>query len=302
MDVREFEEFGHMRQHDRVLYCMGDSEWHGHVYELLRGRPGVVVLHDVRLTGFYRWYAGVERPEDPERALADRIWAMYGDRLPAEAMPGLELDRGLLDRQVDVCVLPFGMPDTVQASRQGTAPGPLIVSLGSGHENGIATLIDAFSLLAVDIPAARLVITSDGGDPAESDRWHRYASDHAPQADIELAGEVSAQRYAELLHAADLAVQLQPLSGGEAPAAVADCIAGGVPTIVTDLGWASELPADAADKVPPGIGPGQLKDRILTLLTDNDTRAEITRAALDYAHGCSFSTAADACLNALNLK
>ena len=35
------------------------------------------------MTGFYRWYAGVERPEEPERALAQRIRAMYGNRVAA---------------------------------------------------------------------------------------------------------------------------------------------------------------------------------------------------------------------------
>ena len=96
IEVREFEQFGDLLQHDRVLYCMGNSEFHGHVYELLRRRPGAVVLHDVRLTGFYRWYAGVERPEDPERAFAERVHAMYGDRLPAEATQGLAV---AFDRQ-----------------------------------------------------------------------------------------------------------------------------------------------------------------------------------------------------------
>ena len=338
VDVREFEQFGDLRQHDRVLYCMGNSGLHGHVYELLRRRPGVVVLHDVRLTGFYRWYAGVERPEDPEQALADRIRAMYGDRLPAEAMPGLgsapdrqaalgvymtqelqsfaercwvhsrfarevlQLDRGPSDREVPVSVLPFGLPDGVQAPRPAAGRSPLIISLGYGEEAiGIATLIDAFALLAVEVPAARLVIAGRAVDTDEPDRWHGYAGEHAPQAAIELAGELSAERYAELLQSADLAVQLQPVAGGEAPATVADCLARGLPTIVTDLGWASELPSDAAEKVPPGVGPGRLKDRIVTLLADNGKRAAITRAALEHARACSFSTVADAYLHTLGL-
>ncbi len=333
--VREFEEFGDLRQHDRVLYCMGNSEFHGHVYELLRRRPSAVVLHDVRLNGFYRWYGGVERPEDPERALAERIAAMYGDRLPAEALQGLasafdrqaslgiymtrelqsyaercfvhsrfarevlELDRGPRDRPVPVSVVPFGVPDAAETSRGVAAPSPLIVSLGYGQGmDGIPTLIDAFALLAAEMPEARLVIAADS---AESDRWHGYASEHAPQAMIELAGGVSAERYAELLRSADLAVQLQSGSGGEAPAALAECLAGGLPAIVTDLGWASELPADAAEKVPTGVTPRQLKDRIAMLLANDTKRAAISRAALKHAHTCSFSKAADAYLHALGL-
>jgi glycosyltransferase involved in cell wall biosynthesis len=336
MEVREFEQFGHLRQHDRVLYCMGNSEFHGHVFELLRRRPGAVVLHDVRLTGFYRWYAGVECPEDPELALDERIRAMYGERLPAEAIQGLgsafdrqvalgiymtrelqsyaercfvhsrfardllELDRGLLDREVRVSVLPFGLPDGIEAPRQAAGSSPLIVSLGLTPESkGIATLIDAFALLAAEMPATRLVIT---GDCAGCEGWHGYASEHAPKADIELAGEVSSERYAELLRSADLAIELQPVTGGEAPAAVADCLASGLPTIVTDLGWASELPGDVAEKVSPGVAPGQLKDRMVRLLADNRNRVAISRAALEHARACSFSRVADAYIHALGLN
>ena len=338
VDGREFEQFGDLRQHDRVVYCMGNSEFHGHVYELLRRRPGAVVLHEVRLSGFYRWYAGVERPEDPERALAERIDAMYGDRLPADARQGLatafdrqaalgiymtrelqsladqcfvhsrsarevlELDRGLLDRQVQVSVVPFALRDAAAPPRGAAGPSPLIASLGPAREvNSVATLIDAFALLAVEMPAARLVIAGHAGDHAASDRWHGYASEHAPNTNIELAGELSAERYAEVLQSADLAVQLQAGTGGEVPTAVADCLAGGLPTIVTDLGWASELPPEVADKVPPGVAPGQLKDRIVRLLGDNRKRAAISQAALEHAHGCNFSKVADAYLQALGL-
>ncbi len=336
VDVREFEEFGHVRQHDRVLYCMGNSQLHSHVYELLRRRPGAVVLHDVRLTGFYRWYAGVERPEDPERALEDRIGAMYRERLPAEALQGLgsasdrqaalgiymtrelqgyaercfvhsrfarevlELDRGPLDREVRVSVLPFGLPDAVAVPRGAAGSSPLLVSVASGPEaDGIPTLIDAFALLAEQMPTARLVIA---GDSVDSHRWNDYAGEHAASATIELSSQVSVERYAELLRSADLAVQLQSGSTEEAPAAVADCLAIGLPTIVTNLGWAGELPDDATEKVPPGVTPARLKDRIASLLADKGKRAAISRAALEHARACSFSEAADAYLHALGLN
>ena len=55
---------GPLFAHDRLMYCMGNSEFHGYVYEVARQR-GVVVAHDVRLTGFYGWYSGKEWPEIP---------------------------------------------------------------------------------------------------------------------------------------------------------------------------------------------------------------------------------------------
>jgi hypothetical protein len=99
------------------------------------------------------------------------------------------------------------------------------------------------------MPDARLVIAGsiDGDDPR---RWRRYATERAPHANIDLPGEVSTERYAELLRTADLAAELRLVSNGDASAAVADCLASGIPTIVTDLGWGRELPCDVAEKVP----------------------------------------------------
>jgi glycosyltransferase involved in cell wall biosynthesis len=337
--AREFEQSRDFRRHDRVLYCMGNSELHRHVYELLRRWPGPVVLHDVRLTDFYRWYAGIECPEDPMRALAERIQAMYGDRLPEEAAQGLALaadrqvalgiymtrelqsyaeqclvhskrarevlalDCRVLGPHVPVSVLPFGLPEAAHAPRGAAALSPLVVSLGFAHEVGaIATLIDAFALLAVDVPTARLVIAVRAGDPAESDRWRGYANEHAPNASIDVPRTMTAERYLRLLRSADLAVQLQPDSGGEALTAVTDCLANGLPTIVTDLGWASELPSHAVAKAPVNVAPGELKDRMAMLLADTDTRVALSLGALDHARACTLSRVADAYLDALGLR
>jgi glycosyltransferase involved in cell wall biosynthesis len=338
MAAGDFDRLHDLHQHDRILYCMGNSEFHAHVYELLRRRPGAVLLHEVRLTGFYRWYAGVEHPTDPEGAFAERMQEMYADRLPAEvtqdgaatferqvalgiymtrdlqsyadhcfvhsksAREVLELDRGPLDRQVQVSVVPFGLSRDVEARPWVLGPTPLIVSLGPiGEDNGTSTLIDAFSLLADEMPAARLVIAGDAVDGAETDRWRGYANEHAPNARIELAGEVGAERYDELLRTADLAVQVQLVSTGDVPAGVADCLGSGLPTIVTELGWVSELPPNVADRVPPGVTPTKLKDRMVSLVTDDSKRAALSQAAVDYAHACSFSSVADAYMGALGL-
>jgi glycosyltransferase involved in cell wall biosynthesis len=334
---RDFEQFRVQRQYDRVVYCMGNSSFHGYIYELLGRHSGAVVLHDVQLTGFYGWYAGLERPDEPQRALAERIYAMYGDRLPPWVAQGdpltfehqaalgiymtrelqsyaeqcfvhshfardvLELDRGPLDRGVQVSVLPFGMPHAAEAPRGAAGSSPLIVSVGYVSEvKRISTLIDAFGLVAVDVPTARLVIAGPL-DRAESERWHRYATEHSPNANIELSGEVSKERYAELLRTADLAVQLRLVSNGEASAAVADCLASGLPTIVSDLGWTGELPSDVVEKLPPNAGPHQLKDHMVRLVTDPVRRGAMSCAALEHARNCSFVRVADAYVDALKL-
>lgn len=337
IEARAFEEISAIRQHDRVLYSMGSSRFDAHLYELLIRRRGTVVLHDVMLTGFYRWYAAVERPDNPHGRLAERIYEMYGHRLPPDATQGaplaferqlalgvymtrelqdhaeqcfvhshaarevLELDRGLLDRKVPISVLPFGMPQAAEAPRGTASSSPLVVTFGDANPlNDIGSLIDAFGQLAVDMADARLVIAGPMDAEARR-RWQRYAAEHVPHATIDLLGEVNAEGYAELLQRADLAADLRLVSNGNASAAVADCLASGIPTIVTDLGWGRELPSQVVDKVPARVGARQLKDRMVTLLADANRRKAMSQAALEHARRHSFARVADAYLDLLGL-
>jgi glycosyltransferase involved in cell wall biosynthesis len=339
VSARSFRVAEALRQPDRIVYSMGNSSFHGHVYELLRTRPGAVVAHDVRLTGFYGWFAGRERPEDPAGRLAERINALYGPQLPPTVTAGgppswerqqalgiymtqeiqqyaeqlfvhsryardvLELDRGPLDRQVSVMVMPFGMPADTVPVRQIRAPGddPLIVSVGVVSEvKGLASLISAVSLLAGERKRLRLVIAGPGDEP-ELQRWRDFARATNPDVDVDIPGHLPAESYSGLLGEADLAVQLRTLSNGEASAAVADCLAAGVPTVATGLGWVDELPREAVSVVGPDTAPAALASRLDELIGDQTARQHLSDGALAHARSCSFAHVADAYLDALEL-
>jgi glycosyltransferase involved in cell wall biosynthesis len=329
-----------LRQPDRVLYCMGNSSFHRHVYELIRERPGAVVAHDVRLTGFYGWFAGVERPEDPAGRLAERIDALYGARIPTavasdgsldwqtqsafgiymtreiqqyaeelfvhsrHALEVLALDRGALDRAVPVAVLPFGIPvaeDTKARTTRAVEDAPVIVSVGVVSEvKGLADLITAAALLASERKRLRLVVAGPG-EKAELHRWRSFAAELAPAVDIRIPGHLSAEQYKQLLWEADAAVQLRTVSNGEASAAVADCLATGLPTVATDIGWVSELPEDAVSLVAADASPALLAERLEELLADRKTRRHLSEGALAHAHTCSFPRVAEAYLRSLEL-
>lgn len=334
--AREFESSRSVRRPDRILYCMGNSEFHGYVYDLLRRHPGSVLFHDVRLTGFYGWYSGTERPADPAARLAEWMDALYGPRLPPQAVASvpsweqqlelgifmtldvqrhaeqclvhselaravLELDRGPGEPAPRVRVLPFGMPSASERTVAEAAHAPLIVSLGYVSEvKGLQTLILAFAQLAERMPQARLVIAG----PAEEDelrRWRAEAATLAPGARIEIPGAVPAARYQELLASADLAVQLRLTMNGEASAAAADCLGAGVPTVVSDIGWLGALPDDAVAKVPPEVSPKRLAATMCALIDDVGARSALSAQALELADGASFARVADAYLDALEL-
>jgi len=325
------------RQHDRVVYCMGNSSFHRHVYELLRGRPGAVVAHDVRLSGFYGWFAGVEQPGDPTGRLLERIRALYGPRIPDAALASgaptpeqqsalgifmtreiqqyaeqllvhsrfaldvLELDRGIGDRDVPVAVVPFGIPERAARAADHVGERPVVISVGVVSEvKGLATLIAAFGTLVESHPRARLVIAGPGED-AELERWRSYAREHTPQADVQVTGHLSEAEFSELVSAADLAVQLRTVSNGEASAAVADCLAAGLPTIVSALGWAAELPAGVVETVPVGAEPHLIATRMQRILSDEAARRSLQARALEHARTHSFRLVAEAYLEALEI-
>ncbi len=335
--AEDFRESAGRPRPDRVLYCMGNSRYHEHVYELLREVPGPVLLHDVQLTGFFGYYAGRERPADPLGRLVERVREDYGERLPpgelasaplswrrraelgiyltaeiqrhAErvfvhshfAQEVVEREGRLLERRVPVSVMPFGMPACEPVVHGAPATAPLVVHMGVVSEvKAIGTLIEAFALLAAQVPGARLVIAGDGDDDS-LDEWRAFARERAPHAAVEFPGRLDEERWAQLLAGADLAVQLRAVSNGEASGAVCDCMAAGIPTIVSDIGWMGELPGDAVVHVPADVGPQELSERMASLLAEQPARSALIRAALAHARERSFEHVAAAYLGVLGL-
>jgi glycosyltransferase involved in cell wall biosynthesis len=328
------------RRHDHVLYCMGNSLAHEHVYELLRVQGGSVLLHDAQLTGFFGWYAGRERPEDPLGRLVERVEQLCGDRVPREELRTAPLswrrrvelgifmtgeiqrhaervfvhssfaadvvrrDAEGLGRQIPVSVMPFGMPQAAAAAVPAEpVPAPLVVHMGAVSEiKGIGPLIDAFALLAATHSGARLAIGGAGAEAADLDRWQAFASERAPAGTVEILGRLDEGSYGSLLRRADLAVQLRMATNGEASGAVADCLASGVPTIVTDLGWMGELPRTAVEHVPLDASPELLAARMRALVEDGVRRAALSRGALEHAATRSFASVAASYLDALSLR
>jgi glycosyltransferase involved in cell wall biosynthesis len=213
----------------------------------------------------------------------------------------LQLDRGPREPQPPARVIPFGMPLPSPPREMRVSEEPLIVSLGYVSEvKGLRTLILAFSTLAEQKPDARLIIAGPATD-GELRRWREEAATLAPQAQIEIPGSVPESRYRKLLETADLAVQLRLTTNGEASAAVADCLAAGLPTIVTDLGWLGDLPNHVVSKVDVDVAPQQLASRMAELLGDAPRRSALAKGARGHAERDSFARVADAYLEALEL-
>jgi glycosyltransferase involved in cell wall biosynthesis len=56
-DHRLFERNARVLDYDALIYQMGNSPYHGYMYETLLRHPGIVTLHDLCLMNFHFWYA-----------------------------------------------------------------------------------------------------------------------------------------------------------------------------------------------------------------------------------------------------
>ena len=99
--------------------------------------------------------------------------------------------------------------------------------------------------------------------------------------------------YWEILHSADLAVQLRSSFNAAASGAVSDCIAARVPVIVSAIGWATELPPDVVLPVPEDCSAERLGERMVAALWDQDLRDRVIAAQNGYASDTSFARVAE---------
>jgi glycosyltransferase involved in cell wall biosynthesis len=120
---------------------------------------------------------------------------------------------------------------------------------------------------------------------------------------LQVTGHVERSAYLGYLGRATLAVQLRKGFFGEASAAVGDCLAAGLPTVVSDIGWMGDLPADAVVKVDSSAEGGveELAKALRSLLDDAPRRAALSARAAEYAAQQTFRRAAAALVSALGL-
>jgi glycosyltransferase involved in cell wall biosynthesis len=110
-------------------------------------------------------------------------------------------------------------------------------------------------------------------------------------------GPLSSIAYEAWLRDATLAVQLRVTSNGEASAAVGECLSAGLPTIVSELGWARELPDDVVVKAATTMGTSDLAAVIRALLAAPHRMSALSARSRVFARQQSFDRTARALLS-----
>lgn len=327
-------------RYDDVVWTLGNSEYHtGALDGLLRERRGVVLAHEVRLTGLYR-FARWQHPGATPGGFQATLHRSYPGKLPPDLGDDEHLDPADAERfgvfmaadaiaasdrflvtsefaarlaRLDarghdrhkVEAIPFAVGAVAGdpwPSRGTEDDRPLVVSFGGiSALKQTALLIDAFAIASGAHRTARLVFVGAVND--EVQREVDAAASRAGVADrVDVTGGVSTEQYKAWLGRAWVAVQLRATTNGESSGAAGDCFAAGVPTIVSAIGAARDIPADAAIGVPADVPATQLGDTIAALLRDGARRATLSKGALAHAARHTYAKAAEALYERLSAR
>jgi glycosyltransferase involved in cell wall biosynthesis len=314
-------------RYDAVVYNLGNSEFHTGALALLRRRPGIVVAHDVRLTNLFR-FAPWQHPAGAPGGFAETLHRAYAGKLP----PGLGADGAVTDDEADrwgillageviaastsfvttsafaaelarldarpehhhrVTTMPFAVHDgSIEPAVARPNAAPALASFGvlNPLKHGPRLVRAVAALGRADVRLA-FVGPASAADAACIDAAARQVG---LGGRVEVTGHVDAAEYRRRLAGTTVAVQLRGTTNGESSAAVGDCLAAGLPTVVTDIGASRALPRDAVVPVDADVDAHGLATVLRGLLADDARRATIGAAARAYAEAHTFDDAADA--------
>jgi glycosyltransferase involved in cell wall biosynthesis len=302
--------------YDRVLYHFGNSSFHEHMFALLEGVPGVVVLHDFFLGNILAhmdesgydpgiWSRALYRSHGYEALRAgnlsqskvDAFWK-YPSNLEViqnslgvivHSEHSLDLARQWYSRDLeDWAVVPL-VRDAPAEQCQIIARRALGLSdddflvCAFGHLGPIKLndrLLDSWlqSSLAQD-STCHLVFVGEDDTSAYNQEIRNRINDASCSNRIRITGWVDDETFGHYLAAADVCVQLRTLSRGETSAAVLDCMNQGKAVIVNENGSMTDLDAQATWKLPDDFSDDQLVEALETLHADTARRASMGKAA-----------------------
>jgi glycosyltransferase involved in cell wall biosynthesis len=301
---------------DVALYHVGNNpDAHSWIVDALRRRPGVVVLHDfvvhhlvAGMTIGRRDGHGYLDTMEREHGVVGRLLGhgVLDKRIPPlwESRPEdfplawfvMEHATGLVvhsrtvrdlaraagyERPIWVVPHPAWPVPEIEPAR--VAAGPVVGCFGVVNESKrIPELLRAFAAVRARHPDATLLLAGPTSPRFDLDR--RLQRLGLGGDGLVREGWVDERRLWELMAGVDVSVNLRHPTMGETSGIAIRSLSLGLPLVVSDVGWFSELPAEVALKVAvDDLEVETLLVALETLVTREDVRREMGRAAADLA-------------------
>ncbi|MDG6249461.1 glycosyltransferase family 4 protein [Methanocalculus sp.] len=305
--------------YDVALYQMGNNRLHEFIYNTLLDYPGITVLHDIYLHGFFR---SITLASGYKKRYLDEFYYCYGETglqtaknaIKSDLFP--EFDYPLLRRILDysvgvICHSEFGIHKVLKEKPD---------SICTKIQQPITILqeIDKINLLNIEnirkdlfITDKYPVITSFGFISAHKRypviiRTFKEFLKYYPNAVLFLVGEdlmdiqkfvnemglkdsvittgyVSHDRILEYLAISDFCINLRYPTAGETGRSVLQIMAAEKPVIVSNVGWFSELPGECCIKIDvDSFEEDVLLESMKVLAYNEGLREQIGKNALQY--------------------
>jgi glycosyltransferase involved in cell wall biosynthesis len=288
---------------------------HRFVYEALRKFPGIVVLHDYVLQGFYVEKAARERGFGDYKKLLQQHYGKKGlaiaEAVARRAQPPIwetaealdfPLNEEILDLAMGVVVHSDFLKERVEKKtarpvvripqhghvlsnfdrgeeRKKWGAGPddiLISSAGFVNRNRRYELVIA-ALNELSNPRFKYVIAGEDRGKLLRDLIKESA------ANISLQKYLPLEKLEGLISASDICINLRYPTMGESSASLLRQMGYGKPALITDCGAYAEIPDYSAVKIAPDIDEAaMLKAFLAVLVEDKDFRLAVGREAAAY--------------------
>jgi glycosyltransferase involved in cell wall biosynthesis len=309
----------HAKSFDRIVYQFGNSDFHAHMFQLLRDFPGVVVLHDFFLSGVLNW---MESTCYAPRAFSKALARSHGrEVMQFDYEQGREntvqtypCNRLVLERATGVIVHSAHSMQLADANYgEGFAKNwrniPLlraIPKLNHRHEAramlGLAPddiLVCSFGHLAPSKlndrllrawkksslssdPKCRLVFVGQNDPGLYGQKMEHEISKAQIREQILITGFASTEIFETHLAAADIAIQLRGSSRGETSKAVLDCLSYGLPVVINANGSMAEYPNIAVCKLRDNFSELELVEAIELLKANHAERRRLSAVGLKF--------------------
>ncbi len=311
----------HAESYDRVLYHMGNSPFHLHMFDLLNKVPGVVVLHDFFLSDILEYRSHLNLTEE---VFIAELYRSHGypalrqlfapETKPGDIIAKYPCNFDVLERATGVilhseysralCEEWYGGIDrnccTVIPLLRSPAPtfnrsearrtlelkedDLVVCSFGMPGIHKLSNLLlDAWleSSLAVNEHCVLIFI----GEVPGSEYCRKMQAIIEQNNDgkrIRMTGWVSMEKYRLYLASADIGIQLRTMSRGESSASALDCMNYGLATVVNANGSLRELPEKCVLMLHDEVTMEELQGALETLHSDASLRKQLGENARAY--------------------
>lgn len=302
-DYRRF--FKTDNDYDVCLYQMGNSPYHRFVYEAMKKRPGVTVLHDYVLHHFFsslkKWeYLSLLKQTYGAEGLKlglDILSGVYGPRTREQKYYQWALNKPVIDRSLGVIVHSNHMRNKLRREnpglniakvnehyvgpsrlheperlrwKYGFAPEDFVVG-SFGYitpSRRIGAVLRAFRRLRKALPSARYLLVGEARVSASFDLGGTLGR-HQAKDWVRVTGFVDKETFLEYLSICDLCVNLRYPSAGETSGSLIRIMGMGNSVLISDCAQYREFPDDCCVKVDLGEYEVDLLYRYMKFLAEN---------------------------------